>query len=407
MTPQVLLLSFALSAAAPPATRVAVLVDDPGQGTPAVAALESKLQALGYEVVAAETSERMRKVVAPKELLENRLPEGLSVFEADAVLAGAVAYGEAQEIEGVKSLSVSMTVRLIDLGTGQATATYRADGQGVGAGGPTVLARGADQAVRLLFDKQGLDKSLAKVGQTAGAVTLVVQGLPSREALVALQDDLRKALAGAPVREVYYSTNLGKLVLGGAKSSKAMVGPDIANLISENKKLALVVDEVANTRIVARYDRARTVNVNAMVLEPKLPRGSRAQAKELGRYVATQLATFEFARASFQPGRMSRQAALQRAKKAGFDVVVESELLGSGDSAALTLRVIDVATGRPIHRQQEVVAAKGSFGAAEVLVAELRTVLPEKLSPSQSGDAVGPATASPDQMQAKQGEGGR
>ncbi|MCA9552046.1 MAG: hypothetical protein KC933_18545, partial [Myxococcales bacterium] len=79
MTPQVLLLSFALSAAAPPATRVAVLVDDPGQGTPAVAALESKLQALGYEVVAAETSERMRKVVAPKELLENRLPEGLSV----------------------------------------------------------------------------------------------------------------------------------------------------------------------------------------------------------------------------------------------------------------------------------------------------------------------------------------
>ncbi|MCA9556831.1 MAG: hypothetical protein KC933_42800, partial [Myxococcales bacterium] len=189
-----------------------------------------------------------------------------------------------------------------------ATATYRADGQGVGAGGPTVLARGADQAVRLLFDKQGLDKSLANVGQTAGAVTLVVQGLPSREALVALQDDLRKALAGAPVREVYYSTNLGKLVLGGAKSSKAMVGPDIANLISENKKLALVVDEVANTRIVARYDRARTVNVNAMVLEPKLPRGSRAQAKELGRYVATQLATFEFARASFQPGRMSRQA---------------------------------------------------------------------------------------------------
>jgi hypothetical protein len=406
VTPQVLLLSAALSVAAPPATRVAVLVDDPGQGTPAVAALESKLQALGYEVVAAETSERMRKVVAPKDLLESRLPEGLSVFEADAVLAGAVAYGDAQELEGVKSLSVSMTVRLIDLGTGQATATFRADGQGVGAGGPTVLARGAEQAVRLLFEKQGLEKSLGQVGQTAGMVTLVVQGLPSREALVALQDDLRKALAGAPVREVYYSTNLGKLVLGGSKSNKAMVGPDIANLISENRRLALVVDEVANTRIVARYDRARTVNVNAMVLEPKLPRASRAQAQELGRYVATQLATFEFARASFQPGRLSRQAALQRAKKQGFDVLVESELLGSGASAALTLRVIEVSTGRPIHRQQQVVAAGGSFGAAEVLVAELRTVLPEKLGPASTLGIEGPATASPDQMQAK-GEGGR
>ena len=406
MTPQVLLLTAALSIAAPPATRVAVLVDDPGQGTPAVAALESKLQAAGYEVVAAETSERMRKVVAPKDLLGSRLPEGLSVFEADAVLAGSVAYGDAQEIEGVKSMAVSMTVRLIDLGTGQATATFRADGQGVGAGGPTVLARGAEQAVRLLFDKQGLDKALAQVGQTAGAVTLVVQGLPSREALVSLQDDLRKALAGAPVREVYFAKDLGKLVLGGSKSNKAMAGPDIANLISENRRLALVVDEVANTRIVARYDRARTVNVNAMVLEPKLRQGTRAQAQELGRYVATQLATFEFARASFQPGRMTRKAALQRAKKGGFDVLVESEVLGTGASAALTLRVIDVATGRPIHRQQQVVSTEGNFSAAEVLVAELRTVLPEKLSPAAAPTPAGAAVAKPDQMQAA-GEGGR
>lgn len=122
--------------------------------------------------------------------------------------------------------------------------------------------------------------------------------------------------------------------------------------------------------------------------------------------MATQLATFEFARASFQPGRMTRKAALQRAKKQGFDVLVESEVLGTGASAALTLRVVDVATGRPIHRQQQVVSADGSFSAAEVLVAELRTVLPEKLSPAAGPTPAGAAAAKPDQMQAA-GEGGR
>lgn len=377
MSVQAALATAMLTLAAPPATRVAVLVDDPGQGTPTVAALESTLQTLGYEVVAAETSAAMRKVVAPKDLLSARLPDGLSVFEADAVLGGTVAYGEPMEIEGVKSLSVSMTVRLIDLGTGQAIRTFRSDGQGLGAGGPTVLARGAEQAVKLLFAKHGLKTALAKVGPQAGSVTLVVKGLPDRDAWVTLQKDLSAALAGAPATERYFSTGLGKLRLGGAKSDKAMVGPDIANLINDNRRLALVVEEVANTRIVARYDRARTVNVKALVLEPKLK--SRKKARELGRYVATQLATFEFARAAFQPGKLDRKQAIARAKAGGYDVVVESEVLGGGADAALTLRVIDVRTGRPIHRQQQVLTKDGDFGAAKALVAELRTSLPNKI----------------------------
>lgn len=399
---QAALMTATLTLGAAPATRVAVLVEDPGQGTPALAAIEARLQSLGYEVVAADASAKMRQVVAPKDVLASRLPDGLSVFEADAILGGTVAYGTPMDIEGVKSVPVSMTVRLVDLGTGQATATFRADGQGVGAGGPTVLARGAEQAIRLLFDKRGLAAALKKVGQSAGSVTLVVQNIPDRAALVELQRMLGKALAGAPVKEIYYAKGLGKLVLGGAESDSAMAGPDIANLIGENRKLALVVDEVANTRIVARFDRARTVNVKALVLQPRLPRRSSRDAKELGRYVATQLATFEFARAAFQPGKLSRKTALKRAAEGGYDVVVESEVLGSGASAALTLRIIDVKTGRPIHRQQQVLSrSKGNFDAAQSLVAELRTVLPAKLSERGGTAAPTDPVASPAEMRAE------
>lgn len=394
MSVQVALATAMLTLAAPPATRVAVLVDDPGQGTPTVAALESTLQKLGYEVVAAQTSAEMRKVVAPSDILAARLPEGLSVFEADAVLGGTVAYGEPMEIEGVKSLAVSMTVRLIDLGTGQALATFRSDGQGLGAGGPTVRARGAEQAVKLLFAKHGLKGALAKVGPRSGSVTLVVKGLPDRDAWVALQKDVSEALAGAPATERYFSTGLGKMRLGGSKSDKAMAGPDIANLINDNRKLALVVEEVANTRIVARYDRARTVNVKALVLEPKLR--NRKKARELGRYLATQLATFEFARAAFQPGRLDRKKGLERAKAGGYDVLIESEVLGRGADAALTLRVVDVKTGRPIHRQQRVLTKDGDFGAAKQLVAALETELPNKIVEHgiETGGETGSAVAS-------------
>ena len=43
-------------------------------------------------------------------------------------------------------------------------------------------------------------------------------------------------------------------MLGGSKA-KSMAGPEIADMIGENRYLALVVDEVANTRIVTRFDR--------------------------------------------------------------------------------------------------------------------------------------------------------
>jgi hypothetical protein len=363
-----------------PATRIAVLLDDPAPSTPATAALESSLQKLGYEVVAADTAEKMRKVVAPSELLGTRLPEGLSVFEADAVVAGAVSYGVPQDVDGVKSQQVSMTVRLIDLGTGQATATIQAEGVGVGAGGPATITKATDQAVGLLFEKKGLKKALADVGQSAGSVVLVVQGLPSREQLLELRGGLEQALAGAPVKEVYFAKGLGKLVLGGSNSKKAMVGPDIADLLAQNRSLALSVDEVANTRIVARYDRARTVRVHALVTEPKLSKKDSKKAGELGKYLATQMATFEFAKASFQPGTLTRPAAIKRAKAIGADVLVESEMLGQGDSAVLAIRVVDVDSGKPILRQQKVLErAGGDFDAAQALLAQLQTDLPEKL----------------------------
>ncbi len=371
---------LSLVAGVAPATRIAVLLDDPAPGTPASAAIERALQDRGYEVVAAEASQKMRSVVAPKELLGSRLPtDGLSVFEADAVLAGAAAYGEPVEVEGVKSQSVSVTLRLIDLGTGQATSTMQAEGVGVGVGGPALQTRGLAQALQILFADRGLTTALNKVGQSAGSVVLVVQDLPNREALTSLREGLEKALAGAPVKEIYFAKGLGKLVLGGSKAD-SMVGPNIADIISENKSLALAVDEVANTRIVARYDKSRTVNVHALVLEPKLPKRDARRATELGKYVATQLATLAYARASYQRGVLSRKAALAQAKKIGADVIIEPELLGRKGDSALVIRVIDVATGEPILRVQKIVETPtDSLATAEKLIADLGTMLPEKL----------------------------
>lgn len=390
-----LVLTASLVTAAPPATRIAVLLDDPTQGTPASATIETMLQKLGYEVVAPDVSEKMRQVVAPKALLGTRLPEGLSVFEADAILAGAVSYGEALEVDGVKSAPISITVRVIDLGTGQATATMQASGQGIGAGGPTLYTRGIEQAAGLLFEDKGLKKALAGIGQAAGTVTLVVQGLPSREALLELRRGLERALAGAPVKEIYFAKGLGKLMLGGSQA-KSMVGPDIADVIGETKSLALEVDEVANTRIVATYNRARTVQVHALVLEPKMPRGDAKRAEQLGKYVATELATFKFAKASYQPGKLSRKAAIKRANEIGAAVIIESEVLGMGKSSALAMRVIDVKTGAPILRQQQVLAnPDANFEAAQLLLATLQTELPEKLGAMQAKEPEGKATETP------------
>lgn len=377
-----LLTSLAIGAA--PATRIAVLLDDPTQGAPASAAIERALQERGFEVVAAETSQKMRKVVAPQALLGNRLPaDGLSVFEADAILAGAASYGEPVQVEGVQSRHVHLTVRLIDLGTGQATATMQAEGVGVGVGGPSLKTRGVAQALDILFsDSGGLTQALKKVGQSAGSVVLVVQDLPNRAALVELRAGLERALAGAPVREIYFAKGLGKLVLGGSKAP-SMVGPNIADIIAENKTLALAVDEVANTRIVARYDKSRTVHVHALVLEPKVPKRSRKEATELGKYVATQIATLDFAVASYQRGRISRKRAVAQAKKVGADVIVESEFLGQKGGSALVIRVVDVATGRPILRVQKLVDRPTErFATAEQLVAEMGKALPEKISKS-------------------------
>lgn len=392
---QTALLAASLAVSAAPATRVAVLIDDPAQGQPATAAIEGALQKLGYEVVAADTSEKMRKVVAPSELLGARLPDGLSVFEADAVLAGAASYGQPADVDGVKSVPVSLTIRLIDLGTGQATTTIQGDGVGVGVAGPSLLARGSEQAVQLLLKGKGLEKSLAQVGQSAGSVTLVVQGLPSRESLLEVRAGLVKALAGAPVKEVYFAKGLGKLILGGSKSDRSMVGPDIADIIGQNRTLALTVDEVANTRIVAKYDRARTVQVHALVLEPKLSKRNAKKAEQLGKYVATQMATFNYARASYQAGKLSREAAIKRAQAIGANVIIESEVLGVGTSAAFALRVLDAQSGRPIMRHQKVIEGGEDLEAAEAVVATLQTELPEKIAAAQPEKAPPLTTTEP------------
>lgn len=372
----------ALLFAAPPATRVAVVVEDPSPGQPSRAALEAALQEIGYEVVSKEISSDMRGAVAPKALLGTRLPEGLSVFEADAILAGEAAYGEPNDVEGVKSVQVNLTARLIDLGTGRTTSTLQAAGVGVGVQGPALFARGAKQAVEQLFKTKGLVEALKNVGQEAGMVTLIVQGIPSREALLELRNGLERALAGAPVKEVYYAKGLGKLALGGS-NAKSMVGPEIADVIGETKTLALVVDEVANTRIVASYNKARSVAVHALVLEPKVPKRMAARADELGRYVATRFATFDFARASYQPGRLTRKQALDRASKLQADVLVESEILGSGSAAALAIRIVDARTGKPIFREQTVLPSESEqFAAVETMLAQIKLELPERLSPS-------------------------
>ena len=371
-----------LTLAAPPATRVAVLIDDPAPSAPAQAALESTLQARGFEVVAAQVSSRMREVIAPSELLGNRLPEGLSVFEADAILAGAASYGENTEVEGVLSAQVSLTARLIDLGTGRTTTTIQTHGVGLGLGGPALAARGAQQAVEQLFGNKRFGDALKSVGQSSGSVTLIVQGVPDRDSLQSLRMGLEKALAGAPVKEVYFAKGLGKLILGGSKA-RSMVGPDVADIIGEHRHLALAVDEVANTRIVATFDRARTVRVHALVLQPKVPKRMRKRAGELGKYVATKMATFDFARASYQPGKLSRKRALARAAELEADVLVESEVLGTGKSAALAIRGVDVSTGRRVYRQKMIIDDAGEeLKVADAMLAVMGSDLPTHLLPA-------------------------
>lgn len=371
-----------------PAPRVAVLIDDPGPSGPVRAQIEAALQTRGFEVIEADVSAALRKAIAPAKLVEGRVPEGLSVLEADAVIAGAASYGQPQEFEGIQSGAVSLTARLIDLGTGRTTTTITTRGRGLGIGGPALWARGAKQAVGALFVDARFSKALTKLGQQAGQITLIVQGLPDRGALKALRTDLERALAGAPVRELYFARGLGKLVLGGSKAP-SMAGPDIADLIEES--LPLSIAEVANTRIVATYDRSKTVRIHALVLQPRVRRGRKMRAanaadvREIGRYVATRIATFSFARASYQPGRLTRAEAQKRATAMGADVVVESELMGRGRDVALAIRIIDAKTGRPVHRMQALLGKQDALQAAETILTSINAKLPDALAKAAIG----------------------
>ena len=381
-----LIVASAVISSTPPA-RVAVVIEDSAANKPAQASIEATLQRKGYAVVAPEVSAKLRQVVAPKELLGSRLPDGLSVFEADAILVGAISYGEAQDLDGVQTLPVSLTAKLIDLGTGKTTSTLQTSGRGIGIVGPELKTRGAKAAVKSLFRMKRFRTALRGLGQQSGMVTLIIQELPHREALLELKRSLERALAGAPVKEIYYAKGLGKLFLGGSKA-KSMVGPDIADIIGENRFLALVVDEVANTRIVARFDRARTVQIHALVLQPKLPKKSKKRAKELGRYVTSRFASFSFARASYQPGNLSRAQAIKQANKLSAEVIVESEIIGgtTSDAPALAIRVVDAKTGRPIYREQRFLqTANQRLQTADVLLSSLQGQLPHALAKAKVG----------------------
>ena len=394
--------------AATPAARIAVVIDDAAANTPAQASIEATLQRKGYAVVAPEVSAKLRKVVAPKELLDSRLPEGLSVFEADAILVGSISYGEPQDMDGVQTLPVSLTAKLIDLGTGKTTSTLQTSGRGIGILGPELKTRGAKNAVKTLFRMKRFRKALRNLGQQSGMVTLIIQDLPNREALLELKRTLERALAGAPVKEIYYAKGLGKLFLGGSKA-RSMIGPDIADIIGENRFLALVVDEVANTRIVARFDRARTVQIHALVLQPKMPKRGNKGAQELGRYVASRFASFSFARASYQPGKLSRKQAFKQAKKLNAEVIVESEIIGSSSAPALAIRVLSVESQRPIYREQRFLSGqKERLQTADSLLGSLQGQLPDALAKARVGvipvelSESGPRTAENDLKELKE-----
>lgn len=362
-----------------PSPRIAVVLEDPQAGQPVRAQIEQALQKRGMELVDADVSERIRKIAGPQALLAERLPDGLTVLEADGILAGSVAYGEPTEFEGMKSVGVSVTIRLIDLATGRNTQTVQASGRGRGANGPQLWIRGAEQAVTALFADERISKAFGSVGQASGMVTLFVKDIETREQLLGLKRQLERALGGIPVKELYFTKGLGKLALGGANDPKAMVGPEVADVLTETKSLALIVEEVANTRIAARYHRAKAVNMHALVLEPKIPRAKGKRAEELGRFLATEIATFEFARASYQPGKITRARALKRAKEINADVIIESEVLGSGSGAALSIRVVDTKTGEPILREQRLLEAKENLEVAGQVLVSMKTALPAKL----------------------------
>jgi|GEM_PF-2555206 len=401
-----LLLPLLLAANLSP--RIAVIIDDAAENQPAQASIEASLQRRGYSVVSSEVSEKLRKVVAPAELLRARLPEGLSVFEADAILVGAISYGEAQDMDGVQTLPVSLTAKLIDLGTGKTTSTIQTSGRGIGIVGPELKTRGAKAAVKSLFKMKRFRAALKGLGQHSGSVTLIVQNLPHRDALLELKKALETAFAGAPVKEVYYAKGLGKLMLGGSKA-KSMAGPQIADMIGENRYLALVVDEVANTRIVTRFDRARTVQIHALVLQPKISNTkSKKASRELGRYLASRFAEFSYARASFQPGQLTRKQALNQAKKMRADVIVESEIIGDKESPALAIRVVDTKTGRPLYREQRFLDEKGRrLQTAAKLLGSLQLQLPHVLASEKVGiipfelSNSGPRTAETDLKELK------
>ncbi|MBI4814640.1 MAG: hypothetical protein HY791_00180 [Deltaproteobacteria bacterium] len=369
---------LSLTTSAFPGPRVAIVLDDAESGTPARARLEQSLQERGFEIVDAETTQRIRSVVTPKDVLEARLPEGLGVMEADAIVAGGVAYGAPAQFEGVESSTVRLTARLVDLATGRATRTLVTEATALGGTG---RAHGASDAVDKLLKDASFSEALTNLGQAAGSVTLIVQDLPDRDALLTLKRGLERALGGAPVKEVYFAKGLGKLLLGGS-DKKTMVGPDVADIIGETRTLALEVEEVANTRIVARHKAAKAVRISALVLEPKVPPKMKSSASELGRYVATHFAKFEFAKASYQPGSLSRADALAKAKAVGADVIVESEIMDISGSKALAIRVIDTKTGEPVFRDQRPMA-QDSLKTAEALLATVGTVLPERLRPAE------------------------
>ncbi|MEO1232910.1 MAG: hypothetical protein AAFZ18_28855 [Myxococcota bacterium] len=376
---------FLLTLAQAPDLRVAVILDDPAPGGPGRAAIEARLQQLGYRTVDPGTVARLRKVLTPEAILASRLPEGLSVFEADAVVGGTLSYGEPQatpDDPAVQIQTVELAVRLVALDTGEVSRTFSVPGAGMGAMDQGRRRRALQSALSRLFAVAQLPEALETLGPRGKEILLVVHGVPDRSEAGRLSETISTALAGAPVREEYFAKGLVRFVVGGG-SARVMEGPSIADLLV-TRRVGLRIDEVANTRVVATFDPARAVRIHALVLEPKAR--SRQSAQALGRFLATELAEHDFARASYQPGRISRPRARRRAQELGADVVVESELIRVAGDRALSLRVIDVATGKPIYRSQRRIDSGGALQAAEQLMAAVTAELPALRSTAPGTD---------------------
>lgn len=366
-----------LAVAAP--LRVAVLVEDPHPTQPVRAALEARFQEEGLWVVDAEASERLRTQVLPG-ALQDEWPEGATTFDADLMLAGAVTYGAPVAVgdAGVQSQSVQVTLRWVEPSRARVGRTEQTHGVGLGVHEGPRLARAALQAVSRVFSSNEWMRIHREIGPRQSSVMLIVRDVQDRKAVQALTEGLETAFLGAPVTERSWRLGVLQLQMGDG-SARTLVGTDVADLIEAHPELGLEVTAVANARIEARRTSAGWIR--ALVLEPQGFEGSQGEA--LGRYLATQLAEAG-TRVDFQAGSWPRKEALRWAREHGVPWLVEAEKIDVEGRAAFALRFVDVQTGLPAWRAQQVIGDGGALEVAQALLSRAVPPAPDGAAESEA-----------------------